>query len=238
MNRLSRYSRQVDIVCQESLSRAKVLVIGAGGLGSSVLYYLVAGGVGNIKFVDCDRVEESNLNRQILHFTDDIGRPKVFSAYEKLSRLNPFVNLAPIYIKVDEKSLDFLLDDVDIVVDCLDNMETRFLLNDVCYGRGIPLVHCAVEGWEGRVAFINPKLSSPCMRCIYGDIEALGKRFFNVVGVTPGIGGTIEASIVLNYLSGNRSLLVGELLIYDLLTLDFYKVKVKKRVNCRVCGGS
>lgn len=232
-----RYSRQVDIISQESLSRARVLVVGAGGLGSSVLYYLVAGGVGNIKFVDQDRVEESNLNRQILHFTDDIGKPKVFSAYEKLSRLNPFVNLVPIYVRVDEESLEFLLDDIDIVVDCLDNMETRFLLNDVCYGRGVPLVHCAVEGWEGRVAFINPRFSSPCMRCIYGDIEGLGKRLFNVVGVTPGIGGMIEASIVLNYLNGNDSLLAGELLIYDLLTLDFYKIRVEKRRGCKVCGG-
>lgn len=232
-----RYLRQVDIVNQDRLRDSTVCVIGAGGLGSSALYYLVAAGIGRVVFVDHDKVDETNLNRQILHFTSDIGKIKVFSAYEKLRNLNPDIELVPIFMKLDRSNIFNVIKDVDVVIDCLDNLETRFLLNEICYELGVPFIHGVVERFEGRITFVNPKESSPCLECLYGKPKAYKKEFFSVVGVTPGVVGTIEANIAIQYLSFGKSLLLGELLIVDLESLSFTKLIYNKKINCSVCGG-
>jgi adenylyltransferase/sulfurtransferase len=233
-----RYDRQILIEDigqegQEKLKRAKVLVAGAGGLGSPICLYLAAAGIGMIRIVDHDTVDLSNLNRQILHGTADIGRPKVDSAKEKLAILNPAVKIEAISAAITEDNIKSLIKDCDLIVDAMDNVPTRYILNKAAIEKGLPFFHGAVRGLEGRAMTIIPG-QTPCLRCMYhGDVP---QEKFPVIGVTPAVIGSIQATEVIKYLVGTGELLSGRLLIYDGMNMEFREFKVSKNPQCEHCG--
>jgi molybdopterin-synthase adenylyltransferase len=232
---LARYERQILIPGwsksgQEKLKKAKVLVAGAGGLGSAILTYLAVAGVGKIKIIDGDKVELSNLNRQVLHSDKDIGRNKVDSAKEKLEALNPQISIEAIKATIDENNVFDLLGDY-LIVDAMDNLPARFLLNHVAVKKKLPLFHGAVYGFEGRATTVVPGKTA-CLRCLYQGVIP-GK--IPVVGVTPAIIGCIQATEVLKYILGIGELLTDRLLIYDGLSMKFSEVRLKKDPNCCDC---
>ena len=232
---LARYERQILIpewtkVGQEKLKKAKVLVAGVGGLGSAILTYLAVAGVGRIKIIDGDKVELSNLNRQVLHTDRDIGRYKVDSAKEKLELLNPDIKVEAIKEIITENNVFDLVGDYPIV-DALDNLPTRLLLNRVAVKRILPLFHGAVYGFEGRATTIIPGKTS-CLSCLYKGVLP-GK--IPVVGVTPAVIGCIQATEVIKYFLSIGELLTDRLLIYDGLSMRFSEVKLKKDPKCSEC---
>lgn len=229
-----RYKRQIKIVNQELLTSSHVIVIGAGGLGSAALYYLAAAGIGKITIVDSDDIDESNLNRQILHFTDDIGKPKVLSALRKLLSLNPEIQIDIKHMRITPTTVD-LLPEADLIVDCLDNMDTRFVLNKFCVKKGIPIVHAAVEAFEGRLTVIIPG-KTPCLACIYAGVP-LKKRDFPIMGATAGFFGAAEAMEAIKFLSKKGNILAGKMLIVDLLSWECSIYSTTFNPNCPVCGG-
>ncbi|ABL79217.1 UBA/THIF-type NAD/FAD binding protein [Thermofilum pendens Hrk 5] len=237
---LERYDRQIrvwGVEAQKKLKSSTVLVVGAGGLGSPVAFYLVAAGVGKLIIVDAEDVELSNLNRQILHWTSDLGKAKVESAKEKLEKLNPHVEVVTLKQKI--RSLEDalkLVEDADVVVDCLDNWSTRFLLNEACVKLGKPLVHGAVRGLYGQLTVVKP-FEGPCLRCILPR-EPPEERPFPVAGPTPGVIGSLEALEVIKILTGYGEPMVGRLLFYDGVRNTFDVVKVERRPDCPVCGVS
>jgi len=234
---LERYDRQIMIEGfgeegQEKLKRAKVFIAGAGGLGSPVSLYLLAAGVGVMRIVDHDRVELSNLNRQVLHWDEDIGKSKIDSALEKLKRLNQGVKIEAIEEMITETNVLQLVADFDLIVDAMDNLPTRYVLNKAALERNIPFFHGAVYGFEGRAMTIIPGQTA-CLRCLYGGVVP-GEEF-PVVGVTPAVIGCIQATEVIKYIVGIGELLTNRLLIYDGLNLKFTELKVKKDPNCEHC---
>lgn len=235
---LERYDRQILIKGigeegQEKLKQAKVFIAGAGGLGSVTTTYLTAAGVGVIRVVDHDRVELSNLNRQVLHWNEDIGKKKVDSATEKLKRLNPRVKVEAIEEMITEVNISQLVAGFDLIVDAMDNLPARYLLNKVAIERNIPFFHGAVHGFEGRAMTIIPG-ETACLRCVYRGAIVEGK--FPVIGVTPGVIGCIQATEVIKYIVGTGQLLTNRLLIYDGLNIKFTEFRVKKDPNCEHCG--
>ncbi len=235
---LERYDRQIMIMGvgeegQEKLKQAKVFIAGAGGLGSVTTTYLTAAGVGVIRVVDHDRVELSNLNRQVLHWDEDIGKKKVDSAVEKLKRLNLRVKVEAIEEMITEVNISQLVDGFDLIVDAMDNLPARYLLNKVAIERNIPFFHGAVHGFEGRAMTIIPG-ETACLRCIYRGAIIEGK--FPVIGVTPGVIGCIQATEVIKYIVGIGQLLTNRLLIYDGLNMKFTEFSVKRDPNCEHCG--
>jgi molybdopterin-synthase adenylyltransferase len=233
-----RYDRQIMLKeigeeGQERLKRAKVLVAGAGGLGSPICLYLAAAGVGTIRLIDGDTVDLSNLNRQIVHGFGDIGRAKVHSARDKLGDLNPAVHIEALAVTITEDNIESLLETCDLIVDALDNLPTRYLLNQAAIRHQLPFFHGAVSGFEGRVMTVLPGQTA-CLRCMFrGPVPA---EKFPVIGVTPGIIGLIQATEVIKYLVGAGDLLTNRLLRYDGLALRFTEFKVKKNPLCDHCG--
>jgi molybdopterin-synthase adenylyltransferase len=235
---LERYDRQIMIgeigqEGQEKLKRSRVVIAGAGGLGSPVAVYLTAAGVGRIRLIDHDQVALSNLNRQILHWEEDIGRKKVDSAGTKLKNLNSSVEIEAISETLTEDNVFRLVEDCDIIVDALDNLPTRYLLNRCAVKKRIPFVHGAVNGFEGRVMTIFPG-ETACLRCMYrGPVP---QEKFPVIGVTPGVIGSIQAAEVIKYVTGIGRLLTNRVLIYDGLTVAFSEFTVHKNSDCDHCG--
>lgn len=218
---------------QERLMRAHVLIAGVGGLGSVVAIYLAAAGVGKIRLVDCDSVELSNLNRQILHWEKDIGKAKVNSARGKLEKLNCELKIETMAKKItDEKGFEFA-DDCELIVDAVDNFETRYVLNKAAITRRIPLFHGAVHAFEGRVTTIIPG-RTPCLKCLYPQVPQ--REETPIIGVAPAVIGSIQATEVIKYIVGVGELLTNRLLIYDGLALEFAEIELKKRPDCKVCG--
>jgi len=235
---LERYNRQILIKGigeegQARLKQAKVFIAGAGGLGSVTTTYLAAAGVGVIRVVDHDRVELSNLNRQVLHWDEDIGKKKVDSAAEKLKRLNPRVKVVAIEEMITEANISQLVAGFDLIVEAMDNLPARYLLNKVAIERNIPFFHGAVHGFEGRAMTIIPG-ETACLRCVYRGAIVEGK--FPVIGVTPGVIGCIQATEVIKYIVGIGQLLTNRLLVYDGLNMKFTEFRVKKDPNCEYCG--
>lgn len=235
---LVRYERQMILpewgeVGQEKLKKARVVVAGAGGLGSAILTYLAVAGVGKIRVIDGDRVELSNLNRQMLHSDKDIGRKKVDSAKERLEALNQDIKIEAIEEVITEGNVVDLVADYPIV-DAMDNLPIRYLLNRVALRNNLPLFHGAVYGFEGRATTIIPG-KTPCLRCLYQEILP-GK--IPVVGVTPAVIGCVQATEVIKYILGIGELLVGRLLVYDGLSMRFSEFKLKKDPNCEECRSS
>ena len=235
---LERYSRQILIngfgeEGQAKLKRAKVFIAGVGGLGSVTATYLAAAGVGVIRIVDHDNVELSNLNRQILHRDEDIGKKKVDSAAKRLKSINPEVKIEAVAEKMTEANLSELVTGFDLIVDAMDNLPTRYLLNKIAIDKEIPFFHGAVNGFEGRAMTIIPGQTA-CLRCVYRGAVVEGS--FPVVGVTPGVIGCIQATEVIKYLLGAGQLLGNRLLVYDGLNMKFTQFKVKRDPNCQHCG--
>ncbi|MFC1915145.1 ThiF family adenylyltransferase [Chloroflexota bacterium] len=235
---LERYDRQIMIEGigeegQTKLKKAKVFIAGAGGLGSPVSIYLAAAGVGKMRLVDHDRVELSNLNRQVLHGDEDIGRRKADSALEKLKKINQSVEIETIPETITEDSVSRLVNGCDLIVDAMDNLPTRYILNKAAIDKKIPFFHGAVYGFEGRTITIIPGKSA-CLWCVYQGRTTKGK--FPVIGVAPAVIGCIQATEVIKYLVGIGELLTNRLLIYDGLNLEFTKFTIKPDPNCQHCG--
>lgn len=243
---IKRYSRHlilpdVGMAGQEKLKQASVLVIGAGGLGSPVLLYLAAAGLGRIGIVDYDVVDESNLQRQIIHGTKDIGRPKLQSAKESLLDINP-------YLQVDSYEVPFTSDNAleimapyDLVLDGTDNFPTRYLVNDACVMLGKPNVYGSIFRFEGQ-ASVFATADGPCYRCLYPEPPPPGLvpscAEGGVLGILPGLIGSLQATEAIKVLLGIGEPLIGRLLIYDALTMEFTELKVRKNPDCPVCGAN
>ena len=235
---LERYDRQIIIKGigekgQEKLKRAKVFIAGVGGLGCPISIYLATAGVGTIRLVDHDRVELSNLNRQVLHGNEDIGKRKGDSAVEKLKKLNQWINIEAVPETITEDNVSQLVTGFDLIVDAMDNLPTRYLLNKAAIDKKIPLFHGAVYGFEGRAMTIIPGKSA-CLWCVYQGRVTQGK--FPVIGVAPAVIGCLQATEVIKYIVGIGELLTNKLLIYDGLNLEFTKLAVKRDPNCQHCG--
>ncbi len=235
---LARYDRQImvrgfGVEGQEKLKQARIFIAGAGGLGSAAATYLMAAGVGMIRVVDHDMVELSNLNRQVLHWDEDIGKKKVDSATEKLKRLNQEVEVEAIAEMITEANISQLVAGFDLIVDAMDNLPTRYLLNKVALEKNIPLFHGAVYGFEGRAMTIIPG-ETACLKCVYRGVIP-GEKF-PVIGVTPAVIGCIQATEVIKYIAGIGQLLANRLLIYDGLNMKFTEFRLKKDQNCEHCG--
>jgi adenylyltransferase/sulfurtransferase len=235
-----RYDRQIMIPGlgesgQEKLKKARVVIAGSGGLGSPIALYLTAAGVGTLRIIDNDIVELSNLNRQILHWDKDIGKEKAKSAYDKLTQLNKNVTIETIDATIDETNVYDLTAGFDVIIDAMDNLPTRYLLNKAAIEHKMPFVHGAVSGLEGRAMTVIPG-ESACIRCIYHGTPP--KIKFPVLGTTPGIIGAIQATEVIKYLTGIGTLLTNRLLIYDGLNMKFTELSVVRNINCEHCGDS
>jgi len=233
-----RYDRQIMIgeigqEGQEKLKRSRVVIAGAGGLGSPIAIYLTAAGIGMLRVIDHDRVALSNLNRQVLHWEDDIGRKKVDSARTKLRNLNSAVEVEAIAETITEGNVSRLVDGCDVIVDGADNLPTRYILNRCAIQKNIPFFHGAVNGFEGRVMTVLPG-ETACLRCMYrGPVP---QEKFPVLGVAPAVIGSIQATEVIKYLAGIGRLLTNRLLIYDGLKLTFSEFIINKNPNCDHCG--
>lgn len=233
-----RYDRQIMIrgigeEGQKKLKGARVVIAGSGGLGSPASIYLAAAGVGTIRIVDHDKVELSNLNRQVLHWDKDIGRNKVDSAADKLRQLNPYVTIEAVRETISEGNISQLVAGFDLIVDAMDNLPTRYLLNKAAIDNSIPLIHGAVYGFEGRVMTIIPGKTA-CLRCVYRGL--IPEEKFPVIGVTPAVIACIQATEVIKYIVGVGKLLTNRLLVYDGLNMKFTELTVKRDPNCEHCG--
>lgn len=241
---LQRYSRhitlpQVDAAGQRKLLNARVLVVGVGGLGSPIAIYLAAAGIGTLVLVDYDTVELSNLQRQVVHRTEDVGRPKVESARDHLHELNPEIQLIAINGQLDGAALTEQVRLADVVVDASDNFETRFLLNAACVRERTPLVSGAAIRLEGQVTvFHNERADAPCYRCLYRDEGGEGDTcsLTGVLAPVVGIIGTVQATEVIKVLLGIGDTLDGRLLLLDALNMEWRTLRLRKDPDCPVCG--
>ena len=239
-----RYSRHILLPevggkGQKKLAQARVLVVGAGGLGSPAILYLAAAGIGTIGIIDNDVVDLTNLQRQVIHHTEDLGTSKVRSAQNKVKALNPDVTVVPLEKRLDANNAIDIIKDYDIIVDGADNFPTKFLINDACYFTNRPLVHGAILRFEGRVFTILPRQTA-CYRCIFKAPPPAGVvpscQEAGVIGVLAGVIGTIQATEVLKLVIGIGTPITNRLLDYDAKTSRFRQVKVAKRPECPLCG--
>jgi len=244
---IKRYARHIILPevggkGQEKLLNSKVLVIGAGGLGSPAILYLAAAGVGTIGIVDFDVVDLSNLQRQIIHNTERVGTPKVESAKKTVEMLNPDVKVITYNTRISKENIMDIIKDYDVVLDGTDNFPTRFLINDACYFAGKPLVSAAMLRFEGQVSVFDFRMKeqSPCYRCLFPEPPPPGLvpscQEAGILGSIGGIMGCIQATEAIKLILGIGEPLVGKLLIMDALSMDFRKVKLRKDPNCPLCG--
>jgi adenylyltransferase/sulfurtransferase len=241
---LSRYARhltlpEVGIAGQQKLKAARVLCVGAGGLGSPLALYLAAAGIGTLGIVDFDRVDASNLQRQIIHSTNDVGRSKLDSAAEKLAALNPGVKVVRHETRLSSANALEILGGYDLVADGTDNFPTRYLVNDACVLSGKPNVYGSVFRFEGQ-ASVFATLEGPCYRCVYPEPPPPGTvpncAEGGVLGILPGLVGLIQATEVIKLILAKGEPLVGRLLLVDALAMRFRELKLKKNPECPVCG--
>lgn len=239
-----RYARhmimpEVGRAGQERLKDSSALLIGAGGLGSPAAYYLAAAGFGRLGIIDFDAVDRSNLHRQILHFDSDVGKRKVESAAEKLRQLNPDVEIEVFDEKLSSSNAMRVFERFDIIVDGSDNFPTRYLVNDACVFLQKPNVHGAIFRFEGQVSVFDAR-NGPCYRCLYPDPPPPGEvpscAEAGVFGVLPGIVGCIQAAEAIKLALGLGDVLVGKLLAFEALSMDFRVYSVRKDPECKVCG--
>ena len=241
---IARYSRhlllpEIGIEGQKKLKAAKVLIVGTGGLGAPLALYLSAAGIGTIGIVDFDFVDESNLQRQIIHGTKDVGRPKVASAKVRMKSINPYINIITHNEALTSKNALEIIADYDIVADGTDNYQTRYLVNDACVFLGKPNVYGSIFQFEGQSSIFYAK-EGPCYRCLYpsppppGLVPSCAEG--GVMGVLPGIVGTIQANEVIKLIVGGGNSLVGRLLIFDAWRMKFRELKLSKEPACPVCG--
>ncbi len=241
---IKRYSRhlimpEVSLSGQKKLKAASVLCVGTGGLGSPMAMYLAAAGVGKLGIVDFDVVDYSNLQRQVLHHTPDVGRPKIESAVAKLRAINPHIEIVPHETLFTAENAMEIAREYDIVADGTDNFPTRYLTNDVCVLLGIPNVHASIFRFEGQASVFYAK-EGPCYRCLYPDPPPPGEvpscAEGGVLGILPGLLGTIQATEVIKLILGIGEPLIGRLLLFDALSMNTRTVKLRKNPNCPICG--
>jgi len=242
---LERYSRhlllpEVGEKGQERLLKSRVLLLGAGGLGSPAALYLGAAGVGTLGVIDADVVDTSNLQRQILHGGSTVGTPKVQSAQKRLQDLNPDVNVIPFEERLTSDNIDRIFDQGwDVIVDGLDNFATRYLVNDASVWKNIPVVHGSIFRFDGQVTTFKPRVG-PCYRCLYPEPPpahlAPSCSEAGVLGILPGVVGTIQATEAIKIVLGQGEPLIGRLLQYDSLQMKFRNLKLRRDPSCPVCG--
>jgi adenylyltransferase/sulfurtransferase len=242
---IARYSRhlilpEVGLEGQQKLKAAKVLCVGSGGLGAPMLFYLAAAGVGTIGLVDFDVVDESNLQRQIIHSTADVGRPKIDSAADKLKALNPHVNIVKHETMLTSANALEIIKDYDIVADGTDNFPTRYLVNDACVLSGNkPNAYASIFRFEGQASVFATE-DGPCYRCLYPEPPPPGLvpscAEGGVLGILPGLLGVIQATEVIKLILGKGEPLIGRLLLADSLNMKFRELKLRKNPDCPVCG--
>ncbi|MAH32788.1 molybdenum cofactor biosynthesis protein MoeB [archaeon] len=241
---MDRYSRhlllpEVGIEGQEKIKKAKALIIGAGGLGSSAALYLAAAGVGTIGLVDFDKVEENNLQRQIIHSTRGIGKSKLESAKKSIIGLNPNINVNLHNVKLDSKNTLEIIKNYDIVIDGTDNFPARYLVNDACILLNKPNVYGSIFRFDGQSSVFNYK-NGPCYRCLFPNPPPQGLVpscvEAGVLGVLPGVIGTIQATEALKIILGKGDILSGRLLVYNALSMSFKELKLGKNKNCLICS--
>lgn len=241
---IKRYSRhlimpEVGLEGQKKLKAASVLCVGTGGLGSPLALYLAAAGVGRIGLVDFDVVDYSNLQRQIIHTTKDVGRHKIESAMEKLQAINPEIEIVPHETLLNSDNALEIIKDYDIVADGTDNFPTRYLTNDACVLLGKPNVHASIFRFEGQASVFYAK-EGPCYRCLYpeppppGEVPSCAEG--GVLGILPGLLGTIQATEVIKLILGIGKPLIGRLLLFDALDMSTHTVRLRKNPNCPICG--
>jgi molybdopterin/thiamine biosynthesis adenylyltransferase len=233
-----RYHRQLILPswgeeAQSALKESCVFIAGAGGLGSPVALYLAAAGVGSLRICDSGEVELSNLNRQILHGEDRIGANKALSAVKMLRAINPAVQVVPLADTITGDNVESLIGEAGLIIDCLDNFQTRYILNDHAVKSSLPLVHAGVNGFCGQITFIHPPRTA-CLACLLPEAPPL--EIAPILGATAGTLGCLEALEALKYLTGTGELLKGRLLFFDGETMQVQEVGFDKDPECRVCG--
>ena len=238
-NDFIRYGRQIlypglGEEGQRKLKQAHVVVAGLGGLGTPASLYLVCAGIGCITLVDCDHVELSNLNRQILYYEEDIGQEKPSSAVQKLARLNSSVEIRALFKRITEKNIKDIIRGADLVIDALDNLETRFVLNRACVDEGIPFIHGGICGLFGEITTILPG-ETPCLACILPEAPRR-KGALPVFGVTPALVASLQVMEAIKLIAGFGRLLTGRMLYIDGDTMELTFCNLVKRPNCAVCG--
>lgn len=242
---LDRYARHILLreiggPGQKKLKNARVLVVGAGGLGSPVLLYLAAAGVGRIGIVDDDVVSRSNLQRQVIHRDADIGKPKVLSAQAAMVALNPHVEVRPHDRRLNAENAQALIAEHDLIIDGTDNFETRYLLNDACVAARKPLISGAISQWEGQFSLYDPARGAPCYACVFPKAPAPGLvpscSGAGVVGALPGVIGAMMAAEAIKEIVGAGQGLRGRLVIHDALWGESRQIAITHRPDCPVCG--
>ena len=218
---------------QERLKASRVLIAGAGGLGTVIATYLAAAGIGTLRIADCDVVEATNLNRQILHWGKDVGRLKTASVAEKLSALNALIRVEEITGRIDDASIDAVAADCDLIVDAMDNFPTRYLLNRTALRKRVPFIHGAVRGMQGQATTVIPG-RTPCLRCLFP--QSPPTELFPIVGATCGVIGSIEATEAVKLLTGQGEPLAGRLLIWDGLAACVDTLVIERNPACPDCG--
>ena len=241
---LERYSRhiilqEVGVKGQKKLLNASVLIIGAGGLGAPAALYLAAAGVGTIGIVDADEVDLSNLQRQVIHTTNDVGKAKVKSAAETMEAINPDVTVKTYRTFVDSTNIMDLIKDYDFIIDGTDNFPAKFLINDACVMAGKPFSHAGIIRFKGQLMTYVPG-EGPCYRCVFKnpppkDAVPTCKQA-GVIGAMGGVIGSLQAMEAIKYIIGKGELLTGKLLTYDALKMEFHTIKLPKDHHCAVCG--
>ncbi len=242
---LERYARHIVLheiggPGQQKLLKARVLVVGAGGLGSPSLMYLSAAGVGTLGVVDDDHVSLSNLQRQVMHDTDSVGQAKTASAIQTLARINPHVTVIPHETRLSADNAADILAPYDLILDGSDNFVTRYLVNETCVHLGKPLIAAAMSQWEGQISLYDPAGGGPCYACIFPEAPADGLvpscAEAGIMGALAGVIGSMMATEAIKHITGAGHTLRREMLIYDALYSDARKLKLKRREGCEVCG--
>jgi adenylyltransferase/sulfurtransferase len=243
---LDRYARHIVLheiggPGQQKLKSARVLVIGAGGLGSPAILYLAAAGVGTLGVVDDDAVSLSNLQRQVLHATGEVGQPKVDSAARAVARINPHVRVISHGLRLAEENADEIVGGYDLVLDGSDNFATRYLVNRAAARLERPLVFAAIGRWEGQISVFRPWLGGPCYECIFPESPAPGLvpacAEAGVLGAMAGVVGAMQAVEAVKLITGAGASLDGRLMLYDSLQAETRTIRLAKRPGCPVCGG-
>ncbi len=225
---------------QQKLMNSTAVVIGAGGLGSPAIYYLAASGVGTIKIVDGDKLEVSNLNRQILHNTDFLGKDKTVSANNTIKKFNPDCKVITKNIRINALNISEIIADTDVVLDCTDNFKSRFIIADACWENNKFLCYASAQGYNGQLLVQSPSPTNPCYRCLIPEIPPQGAiphpATTGVLGSVVGTMGSMQATEAIKYLLGMTTSLDREMLAYDGLRTNFTKIKREKNKNCKLCG--
>lgn len=242
---IERYSRQIVLkevggIGQKKLLSSTITIIGVGGLGSPVAYYLAAAGIGHLKIVDFDIVEISNLHRQILHFTNDINKDKTKSAFEKLHNLNPDINIEILNEMITPHTVKKILQNSNFVIEGSDNIQTKMLINDACISLKIPFTIAGVLRFHGQIITVIPERKTTCYRCVFGEIKeapsSMSCSQAGVIGTIPGILGCLEATEALKYILNVGELITNKILYVDLLENSFRSIDVVRNEKCLACG--